>query len=69
MPIPVYKNYEIVFLSLHKLGPRLSDNHISKTIGCNTKMVRYWLDRYCRNKDLNELNRSGRNRFNSQNED
>ena len=69
MPIPIYKRYEIVFLSLHQLGPKLSNNDIAKRIGCTTKMVRYWLQRYNRNKDLNELPRIGRNRCSSENED
>jgi transposase len=69
MPIPLYKRYEIVFLSLQQLGPKLSNNDIAKRIGCTTKMVKYWLQRYNTNKDLNELYRSGRNRCSSENED
>ena len=57
MSIPINKRYEIVFLSIHKLGPKMSNNSIAKTIGCTTKTVRYWLKRYKINKDLNELNR------------
>ena len=47
----------------------MSNNTIAKTIGCGTKTVRYWLKRYKKNKDLNELNRSGKNRCTSKNED
>jgi transposase len=69
MSIPINKRYEIVFLSIHKLGPKMSNNTIAKTIGCSTKTVRYWLKRYKKNKDLNELNRSGKNRCTSKSED
>ena len=58
-----------MFLSIHKLGPKMSNNSIAKTIGCTTKTVRYWLKRYKINKDLNELNRSGKNRCTSKSED
>jgi len=69
MSIPINKRYEIVFLSIHKLGPKMSNNTIAKIIGCSTKTVRYWLKRYKKNKDLNELNRSGKNRCTSKSED
>jgi len=69
MSIPINKRYEIVFLSIHELGPKMSNNSISKIIECSTKTVRYWLKRFKENKDLNELNRSGRNRCTSKSED
>ena len=69
MSIPINKRYEIVFLSIHELGPKMSNNSISKIIGCSKKTVRYWLKRYKENKDLNELNRSGKNRYTSKIED
>jgi len=69
MPISINKRYEIVFLSLHPLGPKLSNNAIGKRIGCTTKMVRYWLYRYNRNKDLTNLPKTGRNRCTTENQE
>ena len=45
MPIPVNKRYEIVFLSLHKLGPRLGNTHIAKRMNALLKWLGIgWID-------------------------
>ena len=69
MSLPLAKRYEIVFLSLHPLGPQLSNHAISDHIKCDRKTVRYWLNRWQKSEDLTDLPLSGRPRCTSEKTD
>jgi hypothetical protein len=58
MALPLHQRYEIVFLSQHSLGPKLS--YAAVTI------VKYWLKRWKQSKDLTDSNRTGRPRVTTQ---
>ncbi|CAF4685509.1 unnamed protein product, partial [Rotaria sp. Silwood2] len=60
MPLSLSQRYEIVFLKLHPLAPKMSNKAISKYIGCEPKVVRYWLGRSQENEDLSNLPKTGR---------
>src|ERR1700722_1470897 len=69
MSLSLSQRYEIVFLKFHPLGPKLSNNAISKHIGCDPKTVRHWLDRWQNNEDLTSLSATGRPRATSEETD
>jgi len=69
MPLSLSQRYEIVFLKLHPLGPKMSNKAISKYIGCEPKAVRYWLGRWQENEDLSNLPKTGRPRATSKKTD
>lgn len=62
MALPIHKRYEIVFLSLHPLGPKLSLTAVAKVVKCGKSTVKHWLDRWKESKDLTNLPVSGRSR-------
>ena len=62
MALPTYQRYEIVFLSRHPLGPQLGLKAVAKAVKCDSKTVKYWLDRFEQSKDLGDSRRSGRPR-------
>lgn len=62
MALQVYQRYEIVFLSQHPLGPKLSHTAVAKAIHCDVKTVKRWLKRWQQSKDLTDAPRSGRPR-------
>jgi hypothetical protein len=62
MTLEIHRLYEIVFLSRHSLGPKLSLKAVANTIHCDKKTVKYWLDRCDESKDLTDLQRSGQPR-------
>ena len=41
--ISLKKRWEIVFLSTHRLGPKLSIKKISKEVKCAKSVVQHWL--------------------------
>jgi transposase len=69
MSISIDKRYDIVFLSQHKLGPKLGIGSIAKIIQCSKNTVKYWLKKYKVDKDLTNLKKYGRNRCTTQKED
>jgi transposase len=62
MALPVYQRYEIIFLSQHLMGPKLSHAAVAKAVRCDISTVKYWLKRWKQSKDLSDLTRSGRPR-------
>src|ERR1700722_16648611 len=62
MVLPTYQRYGIVFLSRHPLGPKLGLKAVAKAVKCDSKTVKYWLDRFEQSKDLSYSRRSGRPR-------
>lgn len=58
----MYQRYEIVFLSQHSLGPKLSHTAVANVVHCDVKTVKRWLKRWKQSKDLTDAPRSGRPR-------
>lgn len=63
------KKWEIIFLSKHHLGPKLNNLAISREIGCDVKVVRFWLKRYEETGDVEEFKSSGKPRATTVKED
>ena len=62
MVLPVHRRYEIIFLSLHSIGPKYSHAAVAKVVKCDITTVKYWLKRWKQSKDLSDSIRSGRSR-------
>jgi len=62
MALPLHERYEIIFLSQHPLGPKLSNTAVAKTVHCGVTTVKRWLKRWKQSKDLSDSSRSGRPR-------
>ena len=69
MALQVYQRYEIVFLSQHPLGPKLSHMAVAKAVHCDEKTVKRWLKRWKQSKDLTDAPRSGRSRVTTPKQD
>jgi len=69
MALQVYQRYEIIFLSQHPLGPKLSHTAVAKAVHCDVKTVKRWLKRWKQSKDLSGAPRSGRPRATTPKED
>ena len=62
MALPMHQRYEIVFLSQHRLGPKLGHKSVAKVVKYSTSTVQYWLSRWKQSKDLDHSARTGRPR-------
>lgn len=62
MTLEVYQRYELVFLSEHTLGPKLSHAAVAKAVHCSVTTVKRWLKRWKQSKDLTDAPGSGRPR-------
>ena len=62
MILSVYRWYEIIFLSQHSMGPKLSHTAVAKAVKCDVTTVKYWLKRWKQSKDLSDSIRSVRTR-------
>jgi len=62
MALPLHERYEIIFLSQHPLGPKLSNTAVAKAVHCGVTTVKRWLKRWKQSKDLSDSSRSGRPR-------
>jgi transposase len=69
MAVPVHTRYEIVFLSNHPLGPKLSHAAVAKAVHCAKSTVKYWLRRWTQTKDLKDSTRLGRPRATTSKQD
>lgn len=69
MPLPLHKRYEIVFLTTHPKGPKLTMRETAKEVHCNEKTVREWVKRWQESKDLSDKPKPGRKRVTTQKED
>ncbi|CAF2777617.1 unnamed protein product [Rotaria sp. Silwood2] len=67
--LPLHQRYEIIFLSKHKKGPRLTNRKVARLIHCDEKTVRYWRARWKESKDLSDESKSGRPRLTTSSED
>lgn len=69
MELSLQKCYEIIFLHLHKLGPKLSIRAIAKELQCSKDTVQSWIHRYQETGDIQVEERRGRKRKTSERED
>jgi len=69
MKISIKTRWEIVFLSKHRKGPRMSKSAIAKEVKCDVKTVRHWLKIYEDTGDIEEKSRLGRQRQTSAKEE
>jgi transposase len=69
MKLQEYQRYEIVFLRLHKYGPKMSLADTAKEVGCDKKTVTYWTRRWGKDKNLSDKPKPGRNRITTPKQD
>jgi transposase len=69
MALSIQKCWEIVFLHLHRLGPKLSLRAIAKELQCSQDTVQTWIVRYQETGDVQDKPGSGRKRKTSEIED
>jgi transposase len=69
MALSIQKRWEIIFLNLHRLGPKLSIKAIAKELQCSRDTVKTWIDRYKKTGDIQDEERQGRKRKTSERED
>ena len=69
MELSIQKCYEIIFLHLHKLGPKLSIRAIAKELQYSKDTVQIWIHRYQETGDIQVEERRGRKRKTSERED
>ena len=69
MSLSTRKKWEIVFLSTHRLGPKLGAKKIAKEVRCAKSSVQYWLKRYEETGDVKETQKSGRPRKTTEEQD
>ena len=69
MALPLRRRWEIVFLSKHHLGPKLSPKQIGRELSIDKKTVQHWLDVYESTNDVIEEVRCGRPRSTTAAED
>jgi transposase len=69
MQLTIQKRWEIIFLHLHKLGPKLSIRRIAKELKCSQDTVKTWIQRYQETGDVLDEEKQGRKRKTSERED
>ena len=69
MAFSIQKCWEIVFLHLHRLGPKLSIRSIAKELQCSWDTVQTWIHQYQETGDVQDQQKSGRKRKTSERED
>src|SRR5208282_1854620 len=69
MAFSIQKRWEIVFLHLHKLGPKLSIRMIVKKLQYSQDTVRTWINRYQETGDIQDEEGRRRKRKTSEKED
>jgi transposase len=69
MEISIKKRWEIIFLHLPRLGPKLSIYAIAKELQCSRDTVKTWILRYQETGDVQDEKGRGRKRKTSEKED
>jgi transposase len=69
MEFSMQKCWEIIFLHLHRLGPKLSIREIAKELQCSKDTVQTWIHRYQKTGDVQDEDGRGRKRKTSGKED
>ena len=57
MEFSIQKRWEIIFLYLHRLGPKLSIRAIAKELNCSQDTVKTWIQRYQETGDVQDKER------------
>src|SRR5579871_2740534 len=69
MEFSIEKYWEIIFLYLHRLGPKLSTKAIAKELQCSRNTVEIWIHRYQKTGDVQDEEGRGRKRKTSEKKD
>ena len=69
MELSIQQQWEIIFLHLHKLGPKLSIRAIARELYYSQDTVKTWINRYQETGDVQDKGRAGRKGKNSEKED
>src|SRR5579871_463959 len=69
MEFSIEKHWEIIFLHLYRLGPKLSIRAIAKEIQCSRNTVEIWIHRYQKTGDIQDEEGRDRKRKTSEKED
>ena len=59
MALSIQKQWEIIFLHLHKLGPKLSLRTIAKELKCSPDTVQIWITHYQETGDVQDKEGQG----------
>ena len=69
MEFLIQKRWEIIFLHLYRLGPKLNMKVIAKELQCSQDTVKTQIDRYQKTGDVQDEEGRGRKRKTSERED
>lgn len=69
MPLSIGKRWEIIFLTQHSLGPRLSNSKAAKHINTDPKTISHWVETWKNTGDVQDEPHVGRKRKTSEKED
>src|SRR5579871_3270230 len=69
MEFSIEKHWEIIFLYLHRLGPKLSTRVIVKELQYSRNTVEIWIHRYQKTGDVQDEEGRGKKRKTSERED
>src|SRR5579871_5976942 len=69
MEFSIEKYWEIIFLHLHKLGPKLSTRAIARKLQYSRNTVITWIHRYQKTEDIQDKEGRGRKRKTLEKED
>ena len=58
MAFSIQKHWEIMFLHLHRLGPKLSIRSIAKELQCSQDTVQKWINQYQETGDVQDQQKS-----------
>ena len=62
MALSLHKRWEIIFLSRHRLGPKLPNKRIANELAVSVHTVEHWLEVYDATNDVIEQDKPGRPR-------
>src|SRR5579871_665085 len=69
MQLSIQQRLEIIFLYLHRLGPKLSIRRIAEELNYSIYIVKIWIYRYQETGDIQDEEKRGRKRKTSEKED
>jgi transposase len=69
MELSIQQRWEIIFLHLHRLGPKLSIKAIVRELHYSRNTVKTWIHRYQETGDVQDEEKQGRKRKTSEKED
>src|SRR3979411_1488719 len=69
MEFSIQKCWEIIFLHLHRLGPKFNIREIAKELQCSKDTIQTWIHRYKETGDVQDEEGRGRKRKTAEKED